>query len=67
MKKLIEIPDKIFTILKEHKQNTGRSMIGIIQEAITRYLVHERLLNFKRKTLIQDQNGDLYFEEEIKK
>lgn len=68
MKKLIEIPDKVHHILEDFKNLTGRAISSMIQEAIYKWMVHERLMIPKIVQLYYDEKSDkLFTEEEYKK
>ena len=47
MKKSIEIPDNISDVLEQHKIDTGRPVSGMIQEAIWRWAIHEKLIKIR--------------------
>ena len=64
MKKLLNIPDKVHDILQEHKKLTGRSISGMITEALFKWLVHEKLFVPLRVRLYYDEKLDKYFTEE---
>lgn len=64
MKKLLTIPDEVHKLLEDYKELTGRSVTGIIQEAIYRWLIHEKILIPKRVILYYDEKLDKYFTEE---
>ena len=57
--KLISYPNKIHEILEYYKEQTGRSINSIINEAIVRLLIHEKLITFKRTTVLTDKEGKL--------
>jgi len=64
MKKLLNIPDRVHDILIEHKKLTGRSVSGMITEALFKWLVHEKLFIPIRVRLYYDEKLDEYFTEE---
>ena len=64
MKKLLFIPDKIHDILVCQKELTGRAISSMIQEALCRWLVHEKLMIPRIVTLYYDKENDKYFTEE---
>ena len=45
--KLIRIPDKINDVLEQHKIDTGRSITGMLQESLYRWLVNEKLIRIR--------------------
>ena len=55
IKKLIDIPDNIHEILAYYKEVTGCSVSEQIKHAILRFLVHEKLLTIKRRTVYIDE------------
>jgi len=64
MKKLIIIPDKIHDILEEQKSLTGRAISSMIQEALYKWMVHERLMIPKLVKLYYDEKSNKFFTEE---
>lgn len=53
--KLLNIPDKIFEILEEHKKITGRSMSSMIMEALYKWMIHERLMMIRTRIVYIDK------------
>jgi len=64
MKKLLFIPDKVHDVLVEHKELTGRAISSMIQEALYKWLIHERLMIPKLVTLYYNKTTNKYFSEE---
>jgi uncharacterized membrane protein YheB (UPF0754 family) len=64
MKKLITIPNRIHDILEEHKKLTGRSITSLVQEAIYKWMIHEKLLTQRRVKLFFDEKTGIILTEE---
>jgi hypothetical protein len=55
MKKLIDIPDDVFSAMEQHKIDSKRSIMGMVQEAIYRWAVHEKLVKVKTMIIYREK------------
>lgn len=57
IKKLVEFPKEIMEVLEKHKIDVGRSTSSMIQEAVWRWCVHEKLIKIKTKVIEIEKNS----------